>query len=156
MGKIREFDRCIYCFEKKENKNLSCPVCGYADGMVSLPVWWLTPGTILKGRYMIGMDLEESEEKLVYLGWDMRNECKVEITEYFPKKYVTRDITCSENVSCIPGKELQLEEGRQAYFEKAKTFFQCVVRVEEIKMDFFIRNNTCYDVREKSVRVSNL
>lgn len=114
------------------------------------------PGTILKGRYVIGKALEETEEKLVYLGWDLKKDCRVEITEYFPKKYVTRDITSSEKVSCIPGFEMQLEDGKQAFFEKAKTFFQCVVRVEDLKMDFFLRNNTCYYVREKSVRVNDL
>jgi len=156
MEKVRKFDRCIYCFEEKVNNETSCPACGYEDGRVSLPVWWMTPGTILKGRYMIGRDLEENREKLVYLGWDMKKNCRVEITEYFPKDYVTRDITRSDNVCCIPGMEEALEEGRQEYFEKAKTFFQCIVRVEDLKMDFFLRNNTCYYVREKSAKLNNL
>ena len=52
--------------------------------------------------------------------------------------------------------EEALEEGRQEYFEKAKTFFQCIVRVEDLKMDFFLRNNTCYYVREKSSKLNNL
>lgn len=156
MEKVRKFDRCIYCFEEKVNNETSCPACGYEDGFGSLPGWWLTPGTILKGRYMIGRDLEESDEKLIYLGWDIKKNRLVEVVEYFPKAYVTRDITRSENVSCIPGKEQLLDDGKQTFFEKAKTFFLCVVRVEDLKMDFFLRNNTCYYVREKSVRVNEL
>lgn len=156
MEKVREFNRCIYCFEEKVNKEASCPVCGYADGFGSLPGWWLTPGTILKGRYVIGKDLEETDEKLVYLGWDLKNDCRVEITEYFPKKYVTRDITCCAKLSCIPDSEIQLEEGKQAFFEKAKLFFQCVIRVEESNMDFFVRNDTCYYVREKSAKIGKI
>lgn len=60
-----------------------------------------------------------------------------------------RDITRSEMVSCIPGKERLLDAGKQTFFEKAKTYFLCVVRVEDLKMDFFNRNNTCYYVRKK-------
>ncbi len=148
MKQIRKFMRCIYCFEKIDEENKSCPHCGYTDGFSSLPAWWLTPGTIIKGRYMIGKDLRESENKLVYLGWDLLTDNLVEVTEYFPKSCVTRDITCSEYISCIPGKEKELERGKQAFFDKAKIFFKCVIRVEDYQMDFFLRNGSCYYVKK--------
>ncbi len=156
MEKVWEFNRCIYCFEEKENGNASCPACGYRDGFGSLPGWWMTPGTILKGRYMIGRDLIETEEKLVYFGWDLNKDIPVEITEFFPKKYITRDITSSARVSCIPGMETAFEDGKQAFFEKAKMYFKCKTRVEDFRMDFFIRNHTCYYVREKSLKKPKL
>lgn len=148
MKKIREFERCIYCFEEKENNENVCPVCGYENGFCSLPGWWLGAGTILKGRYVVGRDLSETEEELTYLGWDLLTERKVNITEYFPKKYVKRDITVSEKVNCIPGQEENMEDGKQKFFEKAKLFYKCVSRVKNLEMDFFVRNETCYYVRE--------
>lgn len=149
MKKIQEFERCIHCFAEKEENRDNCPVCGYENGICDMPVWWLSPGTILKGVYMVGKPLEEKEDELIYLGWDMRAECRVEITEYYPRTLVKRDITVSEQINCIPGQEEAFEKGKQEFFEKAKLFYQCVSRVKSLEMDFFVRNETCYYVRNK-------
>ena len=38
-----------------------------------------------------------------------------------------------------------VELGRQAFFEKARLYYRCAGRVDEqLQMDFFLRNNTCY------------
>mgnify|MGYP003290710243 CR=1 FL=1 len=153
MKKEIIFDRCIYCFGKKESDTGACPHCGYSNEFGGLPAWWMFPGTVLRGRYIVGRSLKETEDRLSYLGWDLDKQYLVEITEYFPKKYVTRDITASESVSCKPGFEMQFDEGCQQFFEKAKSYFKCIIRVEESKMDFFKRNNTCYYVRERSAKL---
>lgn len=144
----RRFDRCIYCFAPKDEPG-PCPRCGYDNGLCDPPGWWLLPGTVLKGRYMVGRHLTGNETELCYLGWDLAKDTQVEIVEYFPADMVTRDITHSETLSCLPGCEEALEKGKQAFFEKAKLFYNCVIRVEELMMDFFVRNNTCYYVRKK-------
>lgn len=172
MKQIQEFNRCVYCFQEMERKtqlvvntssgkearekkksdlesDFICPACGYANGFCALPGWWLSPGTILKGRYVVGKPLEETETELSYLGWDLKQEECVKITEYFPKLLVKRDITMSDVVSSIPGKEEEVESGRQDFFEKAKLFYKCVSRVETLNMDFFFRNETCYYVRKR-------
>lgn len=150
MKDIREFNYCVYCFSKKENIDGSCPHCGYEAEYLGLPGWWLPPGTVLKGNYMVGKPLDEKEDELHYLGWDIERKLLLEIVEYFPKQWVTRDVTATEQVNCFPGKESLLEEGRQQFFEKAKLYFQCVSRVEDVlHMDFFFRNQTCYYIRQK-------
>lgn len=148
MEKPDEFDRCIYCFAPKDTPG-PCPACGYDNGLCDPPGWWLSPGTVLKGRYIVGRHLSSTSAELTYLGWDLRRNCLTEVVEYFPEDYVKRDITNSDDVSCIPGCAQALETGRQAFFEKAKLFYNCVSRIEALKMDFFVRNNTCYYVREK-------
>lgn len=152
MGKIEEFNRCIYCFAEREVNRGSCPVCGYENGICNLPLWWLSPGSILKGFYMVGKAITEKEDELIYLGWDMRRNCLIEIAEYFPKENVTRDITVSDRVCCIPGHEIAFEKGKQKFFEKARLYYKCVTRLQEIDMDFFVRNETCYYVREREQR----
>ena len=138
------FDRCIYCFAPKEEEGECCR-CGYENGLCDLPAWWLSPGTVLKGRYITGRNRTCSDTEITYLAWDLEQEQTVEITEYFPEGRVTRDITHCDDVVIIPGCEEAVEQGRQAFFEKAKLFFQCVSRVEKnMTMDFFLRNNTCY------------
>jgi len=149
MGKVEHFNRCIYCFEKKTAPG-SCPVCGYDNGLCDPPGWWLSPGTVLKGHYVVGKHIASTPTEITYLGWDIWMNHDVEVVEYFPEAWVKRDITDSETVSSIPGCEAQIEAGRQAFFEKAKLFYRCVSRVEELTMDFFVRNNTCYYVRRKN------
>ena len=152
MAQTTTFDRCVFCFAPKE-ENGGCPRCGYASGLCDLPGWWLAPGSILRGRYVVGRNLRSSQEHIAYLGWDLEREQTVEITEYFPEGLVTRDITHCEDVVTVPGKEDRVEEGRQAFFEKAKLFYNCVSRVEEeLMMDFFLRNNTCYYVIKRQMR----
>ena len=101
---------------------------------------------------MVGKALQEKEDELIYLGWDMRRNCLIEIVEYFPKRHVTRDSTVSDRVCCIPGHENAFEAGKQQFFEKAKLFYKCVTRLKEIEMDFFVRNETCYYVRKREKR----
>lgn len=140
------FDRCIYCFAPKAEPG-PCPQCGYDNGLCDPPGWWLSPGTILKGRYMAGQHLTGTPEELCYLGWDLGTGALVEIVEYYPEAMVTRDITHCEEVSCLPGSEAAFESGKQKFFEKAKLYYTCVSRVNPVVMDFFVRNNTCYYVR---------
>lgn len=159
MNKIIKFDRCIYCFELKENPKAAlgkvpgevsgaCRFCGYEDGYCSPRAHWLSPGTILKGRYMVGKLLKEKKDELVYLGWDFAQEYKVEIHEYYPSEMLQRDITVSEQANIRAGFEEKMEIGKQEFFDKAKLFYKCTSRVEELKMDFFVRNQTCYYVRK--------
>lgn len=148
METVREFERCIYCFAEK-GKEECCPVCGYENGYCDMPGWWLMPGTIIKGAYMVGQAMEESETELTYLGWNLSENRRLVIKEYFPKALVKRDVTVADAVSCIPGKECLFEQGRQEFFDRAKLYYDCVSRVEPLKMDFFLRNETCYYVKEK-------
>lgn len=124
-------------------------VCGYDNGLCCPPGWWLTPGTVLKGRYVVGKNLKSTPVELSYLGWDLQESCEVKIVEYFPEGVITRDITHSEQISCIPGKEAAFQKGCQEFYEKVKLFYDCISRVEEAKVDFFVRNGTCYYVRRK-------
>ena len=160
MGEIMKIKRCIYCFaplneghqeekEDQKSKHSTCPVCGYEDGLCMPNIRWLLPGTILKGSYMTGKLLEDREKELIYLGWDLEKERKVEIHEYFPESWLERDITASDRVICKPGLEEHFNNGKQEFFEKAKIYYQCMSRLRKVFMDFFVRNDTCYYVRER-------
>lgn len=146
MASSMSFARCVNCFAPKQEPG-SCTHCGYESGLCAPPCRWLMPGTILKGRYVVGRQRSSNEEQIQYLAWDLQREQTVELVEYFPRELATRDITLSEAVVCIPGKEALLEMGKQQFFERAKIYFQCVSSLQDLVMDFFVRNNTCYYVR---------
>lgn len=148
MAESEEFNRCIYCFAPKEQPG-PCESCGYENGLCCPPGWWLTPGTLLKGRYIVGRHRRSTPTELAYLGWDLEQDNKVQVVEYYPEALVTRDITNSETISCFPGKEAAFEAGCQAFYSKTKLYHDCVSRVGEVFLDFFVRNGTCYYVRKK-------
>jgi len=143
------FDRCVYCFEPHADPG-PCPICGYESGLVDQPAWVLSPGTILRGRYVLGQCREQRNTELVYLAWDLNTRRRLEIVEYFPRDLATRDCTAAPTVVCLPGQEEAIESGKQRFFEKAKLYYQCISRVEPLEMDFFVRNETCYYLRERT------
>ena len=146
MEERKEFNRCLYCFAEKEAPG-PCPACGYEDGLCDFPTWCLPMGTILRGRYLIGQVLSSTETEICYLCWDFLRQQKLQVVEYFPRDLVTRDSTHGPDVICIPGQEEAVEAGKERFFQKAKLFYNCVSRVEQIYMDFMVRNHTCYYVR---------
>lgn len=145
MAGTEEFDRCIYCFSPKVYPG-PCSSCGYENGLCCDPVWWLSPGTLLKGQYMVGKHLKSTQDTLCYLGWDLQRQCYVQIVECYPEELVTRDITNSEQISCFPGKEAALEAACREFQEKANRCSECADRAGETPLDVFSRNGTCYYV----------
>lgn len=146
MGDTMEFNRCVYCFAPRTQPG-TCGKCGYDHGLCDLPGWMLPPGSLLKGRYMVGKNRGITDHQLSYLGWDLERQETVDIVEYFPRELVTRDITHSPQVVTIPGRESQMESGRQQFLDRVKTFCSCVSRMEEnLMLDVFQRNDTCYYV----------
>lgn len=147
MSQESVFERCIYCFANTGGVE-PCPRCGYEAGACGTPNWVLRPGAILKGRFVVGKQLDATQDQIKYLGWDLFEQEKMELVEYFPRALVTRDVSAGETVSCIPGHEEELEQGRQAFFEKTKLYYACVCRIEGRDINFFFRNNTCYYARK--------
>lgn len=149
MEQTTAFDRCVSCFAPRTQPG-PCGKCGYDHGLCDLPGWMLPPGSLLKGRYVVGRNRGITDRQLSYLGWDLQRQETVDIVEYFPRDLVTRDITLSPEAVIIPGREEQVESGRQQFFERAKLFYNCVSQVEEdLMMDFFLRNNTTYYVLKR-------
>jgi len=67
-----------------------CPDCGYVRGAPAEELYFLYPGTILDGRYMIGKALGAGGFGIVYKAWDGLNNRPVAIKEYYPSGLVTR------------------------------------------------------------------
>lgn len=134
------FQRCPHCFAPRRSHGV-CPVCGEREPDPGL----LRPGTVLKGRYMAGDALSQTAEDIRYRGWDMERNTEVELAEYYPRALVSRG--ADQCVVCAAGREEEFEAGKQAFFERAKVFYECLSDAGKEAMDFFVRNGTCYYVR---------
>lgn len=81
--------RCNYCFSEYE-EDATCPDCGYTEGFPAEELFYLTPGTVLNARYIIGQTLGAGGFGIVYKAWDNEMEMVVAIKEFYPSGLVTR------------------------------------------------------------------
>ena len=91
---------CFRCMAQISENDSTCPHCGKKP-VAGVPVYHLLPGTILNGRYMVGMALGEGGFGITYLGLDLMLNMKVAIKEYYPTGYVNRSNTVSSEVTCM-------------------------------------------------------
>ena len=82
--------RCNYCFFNIETGNDKCPQCGYIKGSPAEELFYLNPGVVLAGRFVIGQVLGAGGFGIVYKAWDMQQNIPVAVKEYYPSGLVTR------------------------------------------------------------------
>lgn len=85
--------------EPKESEG-ACPLCGYSPDVPSLPEY-LSPGTFLNDRYIVGKLLRFNGEGADYIGFDTVTSSKVTIREYMPDTLCSR----AKNSSIIAVKQ---------------------------------------------------
>lgn len=74
------------------------------------PIYSLPQDTIVAGRYLIQDFLEERENRLIYLAYDLAGEKQIRLTECYPKQLVERDgENGEENLRIHPGKETEMK-----------------------------------------------
>ena len=80
---------CYRCMEKFDSDIHICPNCGYDNTTPHNPMY-ITPGTILHDRYLVGILLEYNGEGATYAGHDISTGCKVLLREYMPINLCSR------------------------------------------------------------------
>ena len=87
---------CLRCFRDKGQYEV-CPHCGYAAGMDAGQSYYLQPGTILAGRYIIGTVIGFGGFGITYKAFDAKLDMIIAIKEFYPNGmvcllYLCRDI----------------------------------------------------------------
>ncbi len=140
---------CSYCMSKLTDGE-KCPNCGLSDGSYQPNPYHIPPGTVLKGRYLVGRVLGEGGFGITYIGCDLQLEMRVAIKEYYPQDRVSRTAAASLNVTAYVGElGRSYEKGKSKFLEEARVMAKLtkepsIVRVQ----DFFEDNNTAYIVME--------
>lgn len=111
--------------------------------------FWLSPGTLLCGRYRLEKVLGVGGYGITYRGQDIRLERPVAVKEFFPGFWVTRFAQRGPEVHCMAGMEGNFCKGMERFLDEARTLAQLsnvsgVVRVN----DFFEENKTAYLVMD--------
>ena len=133
----------------EEIKTDPCPHCGYQLKNQAVHGYALQPGTILRGKYLIGSMLGQGGFGITYIGWDLALNRKVAIKEYFPSAYVSRDACAGTALQWYPSQQAQEARsmGKDLFLKEARKMNRVdsipqVVHVQELFED----NQTAYIV----------
>lgn len=141
--------RCNYCFEKYDEKVNMCPHCGYVADDEPEEANHLYPGTVLRGRYQIGMSVGGGGFGIIYKAWDIKFETVVAVKEYYPNTLVNRIPGEKEVILSSLKKRGEFEYGRAHFIEEARCMARFSSRQDIVEVfEFFEENNTAYIVME--------
>ena len=139
---------CLGCMEDSTGAPL-CPLCGYVPGTVPESILHLTPGVVLKHRYLVGRVLGDGGFGITYLGRDLVLDSKVAIKEYFPSGVAVRTRGEPHVFPASASFRQDFQWGMERFLDEARLVRKFkdhpnVVRVE----DFFPENDTAYMILE--------
>ncbi len=141
---------CPYCLSPIPEGE-RCPVCGQAAGDYERFPYYLPPGTILAGRYLLGRVLDEENLQLRYLSRDLRRDRIVVVVEFFSRNLAHRGLDGGGGAPTFYNQEKE-----RFYYELELKFLSEALAVARIGSppgaigirDLFPANNTAYYVAD--------
>ena len=141
--------RCPGCMRPIES--YPCPSCGYTGRDEKATAYTLTPGRVLKGKYLVGKVLGTGGFGITYLGLNLVLDRKVAIKEFYPSGCAGRNAAESAALQWYTDEKTTAirNEGLQSVLSEAKKMAKAdniplVVGVEEV----FEENNTAYIIMD--------
>ncbi len=102
---------CMGCMEKIEDHLSDCPYCGFNEHTLRQESYYLDPGSIVGGKYIVGRVLSYGGHTVSYLGMDAEKDLKVIVKEYLPSDFSTRS-EGEKDVTIYSGDgQIQFEQG---------------------------------------------
>ena len=143
------FQRCYGCMRKLPAAGEACPHCGYDRRAATFNRNHLTPGSELRGRYVIGRALGLGSFGNTYIGWDTQKNVRVTIKEFLPSMFAFHRAGDQQ-------VQFYSSEGRALFDKGLQTFRQetAVLRgltdAESVSriLDYVPENGTGYAVME--------
>ncbi len=136
--------RCMRCMKEYGDTFDVCPNCGYVENTPPKEIYFLTPGTVLHNRFIVGTSVGAGGFGIVYKAWDINLEKVVAIKEFFPISYANR----------APGTTVLnvLPKMKSIYFRELSRFLDEARYLAKFSShpnilnvySFFEENNTAY------------
>lgn len=140
--------RCLNCMkEYQEQHGEVCPYCGYVEGATQSGEVALRPGSILKGRFIVGTVIRARDTDIIYHGWDALFDRRVRLQEYFPRYCATR--SSKPELSIYDAKQERYEAGLKLFYDQNRELIRLYKEPEIITCHAcFYENKTAYAVFE--------
>ena len=102
---------CMGCMNQIEDHLSACPHCGFNEHTLRQESYYLDPGTVVGGKYIVGRVLNYGGHTVSYLGMDAEKNRKVIVKEYLPSDFSTRS-EGEKDVTIYSGDgQVQFEQG---------------------------------------------
>lgn len=139
---------CMNCFSVKGQYEV-CPFCGYAEGTPPKQPHYLTPGTLLGNRFIVGTVIGVGGFGITYKCFDTTLGVTVAVKEFYPSGLVNR-APGERRVGLLSGdKEGQYRERLQRFLMEAQSVAQFGKAKDIVNVfDFFEENGTAYIIME--------
>ena len=127
-----------------------CSTCGRDPAAYVPSSHHLSPGTLLRDRYLLGCVLGEGGYGITYIGYDSLRQNRVAVKEYFPVELCTRDTIGGNSVNILSGIPAKnYARGMHKYLTEARLLAKMEKqRVIVNVRDYFEDNRTAYIVME--------
>lgn len=110
---------CMGCMEQIGDDVAACPYCGFDERTLRQESYYLDPGTVVGGRYIVGRVLGYGGHTVSYLGMDAGEGRKVVVKEYLPSDFSTRS-EGDKDVTIYSGDgQEQFEQGLANFLNEA-------------------------------------
>ena len=81
---------CMGCMEQINDSVRTCPYCGFDETTDRQEAYYLHPGTVIAGKYIVGRAIKYNGFIISYIGWDAEYNRKIIVQEYMPNDFATR------------------------------------------------------------------
>ena len=139
---------CNSCFKKFSEEFEICPYCGSIYSEEPIEPIHLVPGTVLLGRYLIGVAEGSGGFGIIYRAWDLKLETIVAIKEFFSSRLMTR-AEGTEKVIINKKSKTEFEYRKARFLAEARNMakFSSHRSIPNV-FEFFEANGTAYIVME--------
>lgn len=140
---------CMGCMNQMDEKMTVCPHCGFNEAAFRQESYYLNPGTVIGGKYIVGKALSYGGYTVTYIGMDAEKTLKVMIKEYLPSDFSTRsegemDVTIYSGDACE-----QFEQGLTTFLNEANRIGQLQNPLGIMRVyDCVAENDTGYVISE--------
>lgn len=140
---------CMGCMSEIEDRFTVCPYCGFNEAALQQESYYLTPGTVVGGKYIVGKVLRYGGHTVSYLGMDAEANRKVMVKEYLPSDFSTRSEGEQEITIYSGDAKTQFEQGLTSFLNEANRL-QSLGTIEGIARvyDCVSENDTGYVITE--------
>lgn len=139
--------RCCNCMEEYDEQYNICPHCGYIENDEPQEAYYLKPGTILHGQYMVGMTVGVGGFGIVYKAWDIKLSRVVAIKEFFDMNLISR-IPGHKEIT-VYGQKSEFQKSIRRFLEEAQYLAKFSNHPNIINVyTYFEENNTAYIAME--------
>lgn len=140
---------CMGCMNEIPDGVRQCPICGYDESTLVQESYYLMPGTVIGGKYIVGKVMDYNRFYITYLGWDAERNQKVTVHEYLPSDFSTR-AKGETGVTIYSGDALeQFEEGLKTFLNEGNAV-QHISDLQGVSIvyDCVSENDTGYIINE--------